>query len=52
MLAQRLEIDGHWLTFESKYNVAPTEEVLTVMGGETRRGGFMRWRLIPLHKKG
>ena len=21
------------------------------MGGETRRGGFMRWRLIPLPRK-
>ena len=46
-LAQRFEFDGDWLTFESVYNVAPTQDVLTVVSGETRRGGFMRWGLIP-----
>ena len=46
-LAQRFEFDGDWLRFESAYNVAPTQELLTVVGGETRRGGFMRWGLIP-----
>ena len=46
-LAQRFEFDGDWLAFESSYNIAPTQEVLTVIGGETRRGGYMRWGLIP-----
>ena len=46
-LAGRFEFDGDWDKFESRYNVAPTQEVLTVVGGETRRGGFMRWGLIP-----
>ena len=46
-LAQRFEFDGDWLAFESAYNVAPTQDVLTVVGGETRRAGFMRWGLIP-----
>ena len=46
-LAQRFEFDGNWDAFERWYNVAPTQEVLTVVGGETRRGGFMRWGLIP-----
>ena len=46
-LAGRFEFDGDWLTFESAYNIAPTQEVLTVVGGESRRGGFMRWGLIP-----
>ena len=46
-LGRRFEFDGDWLTFESMYNVAPTQEVLTVVGGETRRGGYMRWGLIP-----
>ena len=46
-LAKRFEFDGDWLAFESAYNVAPTQEVLTVVGGEARRGGFMRWGLIP-----
>ena len=46
-LAGRFEFDGDWVKFESAYNVAPTQEVLTVAGGEIRRGGFMRWGLIP-----
>ena len=46
-LALQFEFDGDRLTFEPAYNVAPTQDVLTVVGGETRRGGFMRWGLIP-----
>ena len=46
-LAQRFEFDGDWLKFEAAYNVAPTQDVLTVVGGDVRRGGFMRWGLIP-----
>ena len=46
-LARRFEFDGDWLSFESAYNVAPTQDVLTVVGGETRRGGYMCWDLIP-----
>ena len=50
-LARRFGFDGDWLSFESAYNIAPTQDVLTVVGGETRRGGFMRWGLIPLWAK-
>ncbi len=46
-LAKRHEFDGDWLAFDSKYDVAPTQEVLTVVGGENRRAGYMRWGLIP-----
>ena len=46
-LARRFEFEGDWLEFESSYNVAPTHNVLTVVGGEARRAGFMRWGLIP-----
>ena len=46
-LARRFEFDGDWLAFDAKYNVAPTQEVLTVVGGDERRAGFMRWGLIP-----
>ena len=46
-LAGRFEFDGDWDVFERRYNIAPTQEVLTVVGGEKRRGGFMRWGLIP-----
>ena len=46
-LARRFEFDGDWLAFEATYNIAPTQEVLTVVGGESRRVGFMRWGFIP-----
>ena len=46
-LAGRFEFDGDWDAFDKRYNVAPTQEVLTVVGGQTRRAGFMRWGLIP-----
>ena len=31
-LACRFEFDGDWLAFESAYNIAPIQEVLTVVG--------------------
>ena len=46
-LAKRYEFDDDGLALKPAYNVAPTQDVLTVVGGETRRGGFMRWGLIP-----
>ena len=46
-LARRFEFDGDWDAFDKRHNIAPTQEVLTVVGGETRRGGFMRWGLVP-----
>ena len=46
-LARRFEFDGDWDAFDKRHNIAPTQEVLTVVGGEKRRGGFMRWGLIP-----
>ena len=46
-LAQRFEFDGDWDAFERRYNIAPTQDVLAVVGGESRRGGYMRWGLIP-----
>ena len=51
-LARRFEFDGDWDDFERRYNIAPTQDVLTVVGGESRRGGFMRWGLIPSWAKG
>ncbi len=48
-LAKRFEFE-----FESdreavrpRYNIAPTQQVLTVVGGESRQARFMRWGLIP-----
>ena len=46
-LSRRFEFDGGGLSLEAAYNVAPTQEVLAVVGGEMRRAGFMRWGLIP-----
>ena len=46
-LAQRFSFDARQLSFEASYNIAPTQQVLTVVGGEQRRGGFMRWGLVP-----
>ena len=47
MSLPRFEFDGDWVAFESSYNIAPTQEVLTVVGGESRRAGYMRLGLIP-----
>ena len=47
-LARRFEFEGNWNELEPNYNVAPTQNVLTVIDdGDNRRGGFMRWGLIP-----
>ena len=32
---------------EPRYNIAPTQSVLTVVNGGTRRGEMMRWGLVP-----
>ena len=46
-LAKRFDFDGHGDDFSPRYNVAPTQQVLAVVGGDSRRAGFMRWGLIP-----
>ena len=51
VLGERFQFDPSQLTLESAYNVAPTQNVLTVVGGESRRAGFMRWGLIPFWAK-
>ena len=50
-LARRFEFDGDWDDFDRRYNIAPTQNVLTVVGGDRRRGGYMRWGLIPFWAK-
>ena len=50
-LAQRFEFDSEPEGFVPRYNVAPTQQVLAVVGGESRRAGFMRWGLIPSWSK-
>ena len=47
-LAQRFEFDGDWLSLEAAYNIAPTQQALTVRANrEGREAAFMRWGLIP-----
>lgn len=50
-LAERFEFDSDQEIFQPRYNIAPTQQVLTVIGGETRRAGFIRWGLIPTWSK-
>ena len=43
VFGERFQFDATQLTLEAAYNVAPTQDVLTVIGGESRRrrpGGF------------
>ncbi len=54
-LAQRLEFDGDRLPFEAAYNIAPTQQVLTVkekIDSAGRQASCMRWGLIPSWTKG
>ena len=46
-LERRFEFKFAGDAFDKRYNIAPTQEVLTVVGGERRRAEFMRWGLIP-----
>ena len=48
-LAQRFEFefDSDTEAVSQRYNIAPTQQVLTVVGGESRQARFMRWGLIP-----
>lgn len=50
-LAERFEFDSDEEIFPPRYNIAPTQQVLTVIGGQTRRAGFIRWGLIPSWSK-
>ena len=46
-LARQFEFDGTGFEHSPRYNVAPTQPVLTVTNREERQGEFMRWGLIP-----
>ena len=48
VLAQRFEFDDAGLSADPAYNIAPTQQALTVREGEGgRTAAFMRWGLIP-----
>ena len=46
-LAIRFEFDAYGLAQAPRYNIAPTQTVLAVRGGERRQASYMRWGLIP-----
>ena len=46
-LARRFEFDGDWLAFDAAYNIAPTQQVLTVRERDGREAVLMRWGLTP-----
>ena len=46
-LAHRFDFDPGPEGFRSRYNVAPTQQVLTIVGGTPRKAAFMRWGLVP-----
>ena len=50
-LARRFDFDSNRDDFEPRYNIAPTQQVLAVVGGDNRRAGFIRWGLIPQWSK-
>ena len=50
-LAQRFEFDGSDFSYDPGYNIAPTENVLTVRNVEGREAALMRWGLVPFWAK-
>lgn len=46
-LARQFEFDGTGFENSPRYNVAPTQAVLTVTNRDERQGEYMRWGLIP-----
>lgn len=50
-LAMRFEFAADDVVHEPAYNIAPTQQVLTVTNDEERRAEYMRWGLIPFWAK-
>ena len=46
-LARQFEFDGNGFENTPRYNVAPTQAVLTVTNRDVRHAEYMRWGLIP-----
>ena len=47
-LAERLHFDPTGLLFTPSYNIAPGQQILTVLNDGTHsRTGYLRWGLVP-----
>ena len=46
-LEMRFSFRATNLSAQPRYNIAPSQQVLAVIGAEERRAGFLRWGLIP-----
>lgn len=46
-IIQQYELDGQ-VTYEKRYNIAPTQPVLAIINDEkNNRGGYLKWGLVP-----
>ena len=50
-LQSRFGFEARDMEFRPRYNIAPTQQVLTVVNDGQRRAEFMRWGLIPFWAK-
>ena len=51
-LEERFAFESQGLSYQPRFNIAPTQEVLTVTADQTgNQARFMRWRLIPYWAK-
>src|SRR5919108_3610358 len=46
-LAEHFAFRATNLSYTPRYNVAPSQPVLTLIDAQERRAGFLRWGLIP-----
>ena len=48
LLAERFHFDPTGLSFTPSYNIAPGQQILTVLNdGTQNRAGYLRWGLVP-----
>ena len=47
VLAERFDFDASGLEHPSRYNIAPTQMVLSVRASDPRQASYMRWGLLP-----
>src|SRR5690606_25107034 len=46
-LIRHFQLSGLPAEYTPRYNIAPTQPVLAVIGADGRRAGMLRWGLIP-----